>query len=691
MQAQILFIAPHVAQAGTSIVTMGIIERLKGRLDKIAFFMPIVHNPQKTRFYLDHYELDMPHEASFGYTVSEVERLIARNRFDEVLEGLMDKIKHLRHVYDFIVIQGIHKKSFSASVDFDVNLEIGKNINTPFIRVLSANGNTIDQIEAEVRLSNEAFAHQGCSIQATFINRVDTQWMEALEAKKKEDRLFENCFFLPEITELDRPTMAEVSQSLGCIQISGNSDELRRVVMQSKIAAMTLEHFITYLQEGDLIIVPGDRTDIILATLIANYSQDFPSLAGILLTGGMVPDPKIMQLVKGVTQASFPILSIADDTYGAALKVTQVVATIDKGSERKIALAMGLFNRYTDLSAMDEALARIPIETLTPTMFKYRLFERAQQQKKTIVLPESSDERILRATEILLRRDIVDIILLGDPLVIQTAAAALALDISKAVIVDPMSSKWLEPFSQKFYELRKHKGFQRANAKDTVLIPAYFGTMMVHEGMADGMVCGALYTTQETLRPALQIIKTKPDVSVVSSVFFMCLATKVLVYGDCAVNQDPNAQVLSDIALSSAQTAQAFGIEPKVAMLSYSTGHSGQGSDVDKVRTATELFRRANPTVPVEGPIQYDAAIDPVVAGKKLPHSAVAGKATVYIFPDLNTGNNTYKAVQRSANAIAIGPILQGLNKPINDLSRGCLVADIVNTVAITAIQAQQS
>ena len=314
----------------------------------------------------------------------------------------------------------------------------------------------------------------------------------------------------------------------------------------------------------------------------------------------------------------------------------------------------------------------------------------AKNAKKTIVLPESEDDRILRATEIILRRHLAKIILLGDSETIKQRSLQLGLDISQATIINPLESEKLQQYSEIFYESRKAKGLSLQAAKDALNHKTYFATMMVHTGEADAMVSGASHTTADTIRPALQIIKTHPDVSIVSSLFFMCLDTQVLVYADCAVNQDPTAEELAQIAISTAKTASQFAIEPKIAMLSYSTGDSGSGDDVDKVKKATEIIKKQYPSLLIDGPIQYDAAIDKGVAKAKLPNSKVAGEANIFIFPDLNTGNNTYKAVQRSTGAIAIGPILQGLNKPVNDLSRGCSVADIVNTVAITAIQAGQ-
>ena len=360
------------------------------------------------------------------------------------------------------------------------------------------------------------------------------------------------------------------------------------------------------------------------------------------------------------------------------------------GDERKIALALGVFDQNVDLSAITRRAALSTSEVTTPAMFQFRLFERARRRIRHIVLPESEDERILRAAELLLRRGLVEITLLGDPNTVRANAAALGLDLEGARVLDHTRSPWREEFAEALYRLRRHKGMTRDLARETLLNRSYFATMMVHMGHAHGMVSGAAHTTADTIRPALQIIKTRPGYSIVSSVFFMCLATKVLVYGDCAINPDPTAQELAEIALASAETAATFGIEPRVAMLSYSSGDSGKGADVEKVRRATALVKERRPDLPVEGPIQYDAAVDPEVARKKMPGSPVAGRATVFIFPDLNTGNNTYKAVQRSTGALAIGPILQGLKRPVNDLSRGCTVADVVNTVAITAIQAQE-
>jgi len=694
MKSDSLYIASLEPAAGSLIITMGIMELLKGKLNRVAFFRPIIADTKKKdhdiSFVLEKYSLDMKYEDTFGFSVHEVENLIAENKFNLVIEDLIEKFKKLEENYDFVVVEGLNNSCFSQTVDFDVNLAIAQNLGIPYVTVLKGKNKTTVEILDEISIESESIKSAGCTHIATFVNRLDPKVLEELKENLKDyDENKPPVYLLEEIPELDTPTMAEIKRNLNCMHILGEDKDLRRVVKQSKIAAMKLENFLEYIEDGDLIIVPGDRSDIIIGSLATVFSKNYPHISGILLTGGFLPHKSIKHLFSGFDELSVPILSVEEDTYTTAMKVKEVPAVITPKSERKIALAMGLFSSNVDMKYLGEKIVSdINIDTITPIMFEYSLFERARSNKKRIVLPESQDERILRATEILLRRDVAEIILLGDPEKIQQKSSFLGLDISKATIINPRKSELMDKYIESFYELRKHKGLTRDVARQSMQMDSYFATMMVHCGDADGMVSGAIHTTQETIRPALQIIKTKPGISIVSSIFFMCLNTKVLVYGDCAVNQDPNAEQLAEIAITSAKTASMFGIEPRVAMLSYSTGDSGKGEEVEKVRKATQIVKEQNPDLLVEGPIQYDAAIDENVAKTKLPNSKVAGRATIFIFPDLNTGNNTYKAVQRSSGAIAIGPVLQGLNKPVNDLSRGCLVPDIVNTVAITAIQA---
>jgi phosphate acetyltransferase len=497
------------------------------------------------------------------------------------------------------------------------------------------------------------------------------------------------------VPSLAAPTVAEVARALAARYLQPGegaaAPSVRREIHSVIVGAMRLPHFLEHLGDGDLVITPGDRADLVVGSLAARLSSTYPDVAGLLLTGGLTPEPSVVKLIDGLDAASLPVIAVDTDTYQTAAAVGGVPARLSADNEGKIATALGLFDEHVDASTLLQRIEVTRSTRVTPLMFEHQLIERAKADRRHLVLPEGTEDRILRAAEQLLRRGVVDLTALGDEAEVRRRAASLGLDLDGLRVVDPQHSEWLEDFAQTYYELRKHKGVGLPLARDTMVDVSYFGTMMVYKGLADGMVSGAAHTTAHTIRPAFEIIRTAPGVSVVSSVFFMCLPDRVLVYGDCAIVPNPNAEQLADIAISSAETAATFGIEPRVAMLSYSTGESGAGTDVDKVREATRIARQRRPDLPIEGPIQYDAAIDPDVARIKLPGSPVAGRATVFIFPDLNTGNNTYKAVQRSANAVAIGPVLQGLRKPVNDLSRGASVADIVNTVAITAIQVQRS
>jgi phosphate acetyltransferase len=482
--------------------------------------------------------------------------------------------------------------------------------------------------------------------------------------------------------------MWDIAQELDAVCLYGNPETLNREVYNNKVAAMLLPDFLNYVEDHSLIITPGDRSDIILGSLMSYPSRAFPQIAGLLLSGDLQPAKEIMRLIDGLGTVPVAVLSVPTDTFTTTMNVSSVTSTLSADNERKIAAALGVIETSIDTDQLLERINTSRSTRVTPLMFEYELIRKARTKRQHIVLPEGTEARILQASEILTLRDVAKITLLGDPEEVRAKIAELGLHLDDVNIIDPLQSELRQQFANTYYELRKHKGISKEMAFDVMADVSYFGTMMVYHDLADGMVSGSAHTTQHTIRPSFETIKTKPGAKIVSSVFFMCLPDRVLVFGDCAVNPNPNANQLADIAINSALTAQKFDIEPRIAMLSYSTGESGKGEAVDKVRQATTLVKQLRPDLKVAGPIQYDAAIDVSVANTKLPGNDVAGNATVFIFPDLNTGNNTYKAVQRSANALAIGPVLQGLNKPVNDLSRGCTVPDIVNTVAITAIQA---
>jgi len=689
-----LYIASMEARSGKSVVALGVMEMLSRRLNKIGFFRPVIPDvaqDNNINLISSRYLLEQPYEAMYAFSHDQAQDMVADGKYDTLLKTVLGKFKTLERQCKYIVCEGTDYTGVSSAFEFDFNAEVANNLGCPILVVLNGRGKIPADVIESVRFARESFESHGCTIMATIVNRVDPKEVETVEKKLTASVSKSSpVYILPEDPLLSKPTVGEIATALECQILQGDVDVLNRDVHNIKIAAMNLPHFLDYVTDGTLIMTPGDRSDVILGCLAATVSETYPNISGLLLTGGIKIDAQVQRLIEGIRKASpIPILSVDTDTYTTAINASSVRAGLTPQNDRKIASALGLFESHVNIPEIEERIAVVRSTRVTPMMFEYELIERAAADRQHIVLPEGDEERILRASEILLRRQVVDITLLGESEKIQQKTSSLGLNLEGINCIDPLKSEMLEDYAHIFFEMRKHKGVSEEMARDTMTDAGYFGTMMVHTGAAGGMVSGAIHTTGDTIRPALQIIRTQPGFSIVSSVFLMCLADRVLVYGDCAVNPDPNAEQLADIAISSADTAAIYGIEPRVAMCSYSTGKSGKGAEVDKVRNATRIAKERRPDLKIEGPIQYDAAVDAGVARTKLPKSEVAGRATVFIFPDLNTGNNLYKAVQRSANAVAIGPILQGLKKPVNDLSRGCTIPDIVNTVAITAIQAQ--
>ena len=689
-----LYIATMEPRAGKSVVALGIMEFLSRRLNKIGFFRPIIPDVKRDnniQLIKSRYTLKLPYENMYAYKHAEAQHMVATGQYNALLKNILSKYKALESQCDFVLCEGTDYSGVASAFEFDFNADVANNLGSPILGVVNGRGKSSQEISEEIRFAQKSFDSHGCTILSILVNRVPSASLSSIaEDFKKTALTGESIFVLPEEPLLGSPTIGDVAANLKCQILQGDPDRLNREILDIKIAAMNLPHFLDRISDGTLVITPGDRSDVIIGSLAATVSEAYPNISGLLLTGGITLDPQIQRLIEGSKKISpIPIISVDTDTYTTALNAGAVRAALSAHNERKIAAALGLFESHVNIAELEDRITVVHSRRVTPIMFEYKLIERAKSPRQHIVLPEGQEERILRAGEILLRRQVVDITLLGNPDEIQHTISSLGLNLEGANILDPLHSDLLEDYSIDYYNMRKHKGISAEMARDTMTDASYFGTMMVYAGAADGMVSGTIHTTGDTIRPALQIIRTRPGCSIVSSVFLMCLADRVLLYGDCAVNPDPDAQQLADIAISSAETAGIYGIEPRVAMCSYSTGESGKGVDVDKVRTATRLARERRPDLKIEGPIQYDAAVDAGVAKTKLPNSEVAGRATVFIFPDLNTGNNLYKAVQRSANAVAIGPILQGLNKPVNDLSRGATIPDIINTVAITAIQSQ--
>lgn len=694
-----IYINPTEAYCGKSLITLGLMEHLLRSTQRVGIFRPIIksrpseHRDRDIELMMTHFKINVKYEDTYGYTTDQLQELEASGKHTEILDGIIQKYKELEDQFDFIVVEGSDYEGKNSIFEYNLNQEIAKNLGSPVVVVGKADEESSIEEQAYAIYQNvDTFIQNGCQVIKVIVNLVPDEIKKALdnELKAHLPKHLLNVDFLPVDHVLNSPSIAEVVEALGAKVLYGH-DQLNRLVYYKTIAAMQPHNYLKRIKENSLVITPGDRGDIVMTTLQAHQSSNYPSLAGIVLSAGYDLEEAYHKLLEGLKDI-VPIIAVDTNTFDTAHSVSNVRSYIKPTSHRKISLALHRFEEnvaVTDL--LEKVKVMAPSSVLTPKMFEYSLFKKAKSDKKRIVLPEGEDDRILKAAEILSSRELVDVIILGDPEQVEKdiVRLGLILDLDKVQVINPTKHPKFSDYVVALYEQRKSKGVNLDMAKDLLADTTYFGTMMVHMGDADGMVSGAVNTTQHTIRPALQLIKTKPGYSVVSSVFFMCLEDRVLVYGDCAVNPNPTAEQLAEIALSSAETTTAFGLEPKVAMLSYSSGSSGKGEEVEKVRTATELAKSKNPDLKIEGPIQYDAAVDMGVGQKKMPGSEVAGKASVLIFPDLNTGNNTYKAVQRETGAIAIGPVLQGLNKPVNDLSRGCTVADIVNTVVITAIQAQ--
>jgi len=682
--------------SGKSIIALGLMNLLVGKTDKLAYFKPVVSTQRsQVDTHLDtiakHFELKTPYEEMFAFTRDEVLKYQNAGKESYVIDTIIEKFKKLQERYDFVVVEGTDFMGGTTNLEFDGNISIAKNLGLPVVLIVKGEGKTVTEIIDTSITTAKSFLDEGVQILTVVANKVDPEQEEEIK-----NQLIQSlpkgmiATTIPQNKDLGNPTMKEIHESVGGKLLFGEH-LLGNPVDNSIVGAMQLHNYLTRLQKNTLIVTPGDRGDIIIGALQANISKNYQKVAGLVLTGGLIPEPTILKLIDGLDTV-VPIISVQTGTFKTVYNVANTQSRISPDNKEKIALAISMFDKHVDTKTIERKIIAFRTHGITPRMFQYQIVKRAKEHKKHIVLPEGDDDRILMAADLLVKQNVVDITILGVKENIEAAAKRLniSFDFDKINIINPATSDKLEGFAETLAELRKAKGLSLEMARDLMHDVSYFGTMMVYKGEADGMVSGAAHTTQHTIRPALQFVKTKPGINTVSSVFFMCLPNRVSVFGDCAVNPNPTSEQLADIAISSAETSKMFGIEPKVAMLSYSSGTSGEGEDVDKVRIATELVRKKRPDLKVEGPIQYDAAVDPSVGKKKMPNSEVAGQASVLIFPDLNTGNNTYKAVQRETGALAIGPMLQGLNKPVNDLSRGCTVDDVFNTVVITAIQAQQ-
>lgn len=683
--ATAIYIASPEGDTGKSTIALGILHRLAATVPRVGVFRPITRLGEDRDYILElllaSATAGLSYDESVGVSYQQV-----HEDPDVAIAEIVDRFHRVAEKCDAVLIVGSDYTDIATPSELSMNARIAVNLGAPVVLAVKAADRTPTEVAHVVEVCLAELNHQHAHAAAVVANRCDPAQLDAMAQALKP--LGPPAYVLPEEPLLVAPSVAELQVAVDGTMIAGDPELLSREAMGVMVAGMTAEHCLERLTEGVAVVTPGDRSDVVLALVSAHAAEGFPSLSCIILNGGLDLHPAIASLVEGLG-LRLPIVATKYGTFETASRVAGARGRVTAASQRKIDTALALMDKHVDVNDLLAQLS-IPIPAVTtPQMFTYQLLDQARSDRRRIVLPEGTDDRILKAAGRLLQHEVAELTILGEESQIRSRAAELGVNLDAAVVLDPLTSELCDQFAEQYAELRRKKGVTVEQAREIIHDVSYFGTMLVHNEMVDGMVSGAAHTTAHTVRPAFEIIRTAPGISTVSSIFLMCLADRVLAYGDCAIVPDPTSEQLADIAISSARTAAQFGIDPRVAMLSYSTGTSGTGADVDKVRVATELVRQREPDLLVEGPIQYDAAVEPSVAATKMPDSPVAGRATVLIFPDLNTGNNTYKAVQRSAGAIAIGPVLQGLNKPVNDLSRGALVEDIVNTVAITAIQAQ--
>ncbi|MFD1616361.1 phosphate acetyltransferase [Gelatiniphilus marinus] len=690
-----IYVATIEPNSGKSVAVLGLMRMLLGKTAKVGYFRPIIEDTEDGEMdnhintVISYFDIDINYKKTYVYTRNEVLDLYNQGKSGDVIDEIIKKYKYLEERFDIVLVEGTDFSHENSSLELDINILISKNLGLPVIIVSQGDGKDIKEIVDNVQLAHDTFKDE-VDVLSIMTNKVNPDYLTDLKIQLK-NRINNgtDISVIPKIKSLASPTLKEIFKQLDGSILFGK-DLINNQIDNFSVGAMQLRNYLTHLKENALVITPGDRADIILGALQANISKNYPKISGIILTGGLIPEAPILKLIEGLSSV-VPIISAKEGTFHVTNTIGKIKSKIYAENIDKITTSIATFEKHVDTDKLSEDLITFQSDIFTPRMFQYNLLQSALKDKKHIVLPEGYDERVLRATARLIDAHVVNITLIGEEEKIKERIEKfdIALNIDDINIVSPVKSPHFEDYVNTFYELRKHKNVNLDMAKDAMTDVSYFATMMIHKGHADGMVSGAVHTTAHTLRPALQFIKTKPGVNIVSSVFFMCLEDRVSIFGDCAINPNPNAEQLAEIAISSAKTAKNFGVEPKVAMLSYSSGASGKGEEVDKVRKATEIAKKLAPDLKIEGPIQYDAAVDMRIGKSKLPDSDVAGQASVLIFPDLNTGNNTYKAVQRETGALAIGPMLQGLNKPVNDLSRGCTADDIYSTVIITAIQAQ--
>ena len=686
-------LAPTGFGVGLSSVSLGVVQALLRSGLKVGFFKPIAQphpddtGPERSSALMQAtHGIRQPKALSLNY----VERMIGNGQLDELMEEIVSMHQQIQAEYDIIIVEGM-TPSRQANYAERINAHLAKTMDAEVILVSAPSSDDLNELSDRIEMQAQLFGGtKDPKVLGVIINKVEETpingFIERLKshlpALRKGDLHLIGCIAKNE--ELNNARTSDFAELIKA-KVHNAGDIEQRRVQKVILCSRTVANIVPLLQPGVLVVCPGDRDDIILATSLAELNGVL--LAGLLLTGDLTPNPSIMDIGERALKGGLPVMSVPTGSYDTAYNLTRLYKGIPISDTERAKAVTEYIAGQLDQDWLAARCSTVRQLLLSPPAFRHQLVKRAQQANKRIVLPEGNEPRTIQAAAICQKRGIARCVLLAKPEEVHAIAKAQGIELPGDLeIIDPESIR--QRFIAPMVELRKDKGLTPQLAavqlEDTVVL----ATMMLAEDEVDGLVSGAVHTTASTIRPALQLLKTAPGYNLVSSVFFMLLPDQVLVYGDCAVNPDPTATELAEIALQSAESAQAFGIDPRVAMISYSTGDSGTGAEVEKVREATRIARERNPNMPIDGPLQYDAASIESVGRSKAPDSLVAGRATVFIFPDLNTGNTTYKAVQRSANVISVGPMLQGLRKPVNDLSRGALVDDIVFTIALTAIQA---
>ncbi|MBM7343932.1 phosphate acetyltransferase [Pantoea coffeiphila] len=708
-----IMLIPTGTSVGLTSVSLGVIRAMERKGVRLSVFKPIAqprtggNAPDQTTTII---RKNSSIPAAEPLAMSRVESLLGSNQQDVLMEEIIARYHENTRDAEVVLVEGLvptRKHQFAQSL----NYEIAKTLNAEIVFVMALGNDSPAQLKERIELTQSSFGgSKNKNITGVIINKLNAPVDEQGRTRPDLSEIFDDST-KANVANIDPKQLFANSPLpvLGCVpwsfdliatraidmcrhlnaRILNEGDIQTRRIKSVTFCARSLPHMLEHFRPGSLLVTSADRPDVLVAACLA--AMNGVEIGAILLTGGYAIDAPIQKLCERAFQTGLPVFMVDTNTWQTSLSLQSFNLEVPTDDTQRIERVQEYVASHIDAEWVESLTAASErSRRLSPPAFRYQLTELARKAGKRIVLPEGDEPRTVKAAAICAERGIATCILLGNPEEIQRVAAAQGVELGKGIeIVDPAVVR--ENYVARLVELRKSKGMTEVVAQEQLEDNVMLGTMMLEASEVDGLVSGAVHTTANTIRPPLQLIKTAPNSSLVSSVFFMLLPEQVLVYGDCAINPDPNPEQLAEIAIQSADSATAFGIEPRVAMISYSTGNSGAGSDVEKVREATRIAQEKRPDLVIDGPLQYDAAIMDDVAKSKAPNSPVAGRATVFIFPDLNTGNTTYKAVQRSADLISIGPMLQGMRKPVNDLSRGALVDDIVYTIALTAIQSKQA